>query len=185
MLFRSVRRLEWIWGEFPPQVGLRVADIGLRLWTQCLTWGNPWRTMEAIHQIVYGSRVAEPFAKEQLLGLLEQSRRKNQEKRLSGLLLYRDGQFLQVLEGPEKPVKELFAKIRQDPRHHEIEVYFEGQVAGRMFPDWSMGFRDLDDPTLLRNLAYSEFMNQPPEPRQGGSRSAALFAYLERFRSEP
>ena len=139
--------------------------------------------MEAIFRLVYGSHASVPFTKEQLLELLGNSQIRNKEWGISGLLLYREGVFLQMIEGPEEAVRSLFAKIRQDRRHHSVAILFEGYSPRRQFPDWSMSFRDLEDPLLLRNLGYSEFMNQPTDPSRGTASSSDLFTLLERFRS--
>ena len=140
--------------------------------------------MDAIYHLVYGSHAVAPFTKEQLVALLEKSQRSNQARGISGLLLYRDGVFLQVLEGPEALVKEVYGKIRSDPRHQGIEILMEGYSPRRQFPDWSMAFRDLEDPLLLRNLGYSEFMNQPPGANRDSAQPTDLFALLERFRAQ-
>lgn len=140
--------------------------------------------MDAIYHLVYGSHAAAPFSKEQLVALLEKSQRNNQARGISGLLLYRDGIFLQVLEGPEVSVRALFGRICEDPRHQGIEMLMQGHSPRRQFPAWSMAFRDLEDPLLLRNLGYSEFMNQSPGSDRAAPRSTDLFALLERFRAQ-
>jgi hypothetical protein len=68
---------------------------------------------------------------------------------LTGLLLHKDDRFVQVLEGREQVVRQLFATIQQDARHQAINILFEGDIAQREFADWSMGFRELQDGDLL------------------------------------
>ncbi len=38
------------------------------------------------------------------------------------MLLYREGQFIQVLEGGATQVNELLARIKADPRHELVNV---------------------------------------------------------------
>ncbi|MEJ7661321.1 MAG: BLUF domain-containing protein [Hymenobacter sp.] len=73
---------------------------------------------------------------------MRQARAYNQDHRLTGLLLYAAGprEFVQVLEGPQDEVEDLYQKIAQDPRHKHAFVLHEGLATGRMFPDWRMGF---------------------------------------------
>lgn len=75
------------------------------------------------------------------------------------MLLYKDGNFMQVLEGPDTAVKERFDRISQDPRHKGVIVLLKEQVANRQFPDWSMGFQNLRDVDLRQMPGYRDFVN--------------------------
>ena len=77
------------------------------------------------------------------------------------MLLYKDGCFMQALEGEEPVVKALYAKICRDPRHHRIIPLIHEPIAERYFPDSAMAFRDLDTANLHDLPGYSEFMNTP------------------------
>ena len=68
---------------------------------------------------------------------------------------------MQALEGDEKTVRALCAKIGRDPRHHKMITLLEIPLAAREFPDWSMGFSDLEAPEAADLPGYSEFMNAP------------------------
>ena len=78
-----------------------------------------------------------------LADILESAHRHNLEDHITGMLLYRDGNLLQVLEGPHDALGATFERIRIDPRHHLITVLDDEPVAARDFADWSMGFRQL------------------------------------------
>jgi len=77
------------------------------------------------------------------------------------MLLYKDGNFMRILEGDEAIVRTLFAKIKDDQRHYGIITLMEGTQTERQFPDWSIGFRDLTSVDLDSIPVYSEFMNTP------------------------
>lgn len=77
------------------------------------------------------------------------------------MLLYKKGNFLQLLEGDEEAVRSLYARIRQDPRHRKHLSLLEGNIEERQFPTWSMGFRDLADCELPDVPGYSDFMTTP------------------------
>lgn len=59
------------------------------------------------------------------------------------MLLYRDGNFMQVIEGEEAMVRRVHARILQDPRHGGCITLLQGAIEAPAFPEWSMGFRDL------------------------------------------
>ena len=93
------------------------------------------------------------------MALLEKSRRKNSQAGISGLLLYHDGNFMQLLEGHETIVRSTHARILSDPRHTGCITLVHKAVATRTFPDWTMGFRDLSSADVLETDGYSEFLN--------------------------
>ena len=117
--------------------------------------------LEAIGKVffhVYASSAVQLFAPEELRTLLETSRRNNAARGVSGMLLYKDGNFLQVLEGREADVLEIAAKIHRDPRHRGIITLMEGFESEYQFADWSMGFCDLQSDQAKAMLGYSAFL---------------------------
>lgn len=77
------------------------------------------------------------------------------------MLPYKDGNFRQALEGEEPVVRELYAKISRDRRHDGVLALLQGTVPARQFPDWSMGFRDLNSSDVRSLPGYNEFLNTP------------------------
>ncbi len=107
--------------------------------------------------IVYVSSAKHEFSDADLMDLLEQSRRKNARLNITGVLLYKDGNVMQLLEGPDEALSELIKEIYADPRHHGIIQLLRKQVETREFPGWSMEFRNLSG-TNLRQVAG--FLNE-------------------------
>lgn len=94
-----------------------------------------------LHQLIYVSTAIRPCPDDELRALLAQSRPYNQAADLTGLLLYSEGLFLQLLEGPQTAVYELYhGRIVRDPRHHRLHLLADGPLAARTFPHWRMGF---------------------------------------------
>ncbi|WBU37494.1 BLUF domain-containing protein [Homoserinibacter sp. YIM 151385] len=102
---------------------------------------------EDLYTALYTSRSREPFDDGALDALLRTSRAANAERRITGMLLYRGGRFVQVLEGPRRAVLELLDRIRDDERHSDVRVLIDGPIAGRDFDNWSMGFQPMQTPT--------------------------------------
>ena len=80
---------------------------------------------------------------------------------VTGMLLYRDGRFLQLLEGAEAEVRTLFAAIVADPRHHDLVVLRERHRVLRQFPTWTMAFRDLGERPLT-TPGYADVLGDGP-----------------------
>ena len=98
-----------------------------------------------IFQLTYASTAAKPFSADELLEWLPAYREKNQRLNVTGLLLYRQGSFMQALEGEEATVRALYKTIREDVRHHHVLTLVTVSLAERQFSKWSMGFEALDD----------------------------------------
>ncbi|WP_231884372.1 BLUF domain-containing protein [Plantibacter sp. H53] len=97
--------------------------------------------------LVYASTATQPFSDDDLTALLATCRENNARAQLTGMLVHRDGRFLQVLEGPELAVRGLMDTLAADPRHTGIRVMFEEPIRERQFAAWTMGFERADTAT--------------------------------------
>ena len=95
--------------------------------------------------LVYSSLAVKPFAREELLDLLQQAREKNARLGITGILLYKKGKFMQALEGEETALRALYSTIRADRRHRQIVTLADLPIAKPRFSEWSMGFENLDE----------------------------------------
>lgn len=93
--------------------------------------------------LVYTSTAVNPFDAVELDELLEHARRFNDEHAISGILLYRDGRFIQVIEGPDDEVHDLMARIEADARHEQVRILFTEPIDRRRFAEWTMGYQAL------------------------------------------
>ncbi|SPO34781.1 uncharacterized protein PSFLO_00252 [Pseudozyma flocculosa] len=100
---------------------------------------------EPVLQVVYtSSALTRHVSREEISDILQHSRRNNARRGITGLLLYRDGSFVQFLEGPAHEVDGVYQKIEADPRHRGIVRILRKTVEKRDFSKWEMAFRDLD-----------------------------------------
>jgi hypothetical protein len=109
--------------------------------------------------IIYVSDAKEPFSNTELVELLIKSRASNTKLNISGMLLYKDGSFMQFLEGEESEVRKLLTVIDKDPRHQNIKVLEEGISSKREFGEWAMGFKNLDGLLSETVEGYTNFMD--------------------------
>ena len=95
-----------------------------------------------IFQILYTSYLVGKDS-EALPAIVKAAVRNNEQRSITGMLLYSDGNFLQVLEGEKEAVLQTFKHIEKDPRHRDVFVLLEQDIAERQFSSWSMGFKQL------------------------------------------
>lgn len=90
------------------------------------------------------SSAIRSMSEDQLLEILTTSRENNALKNVTGMLLYGEGAFVQVLEGEPADVDSVFESIKADQRHKRLIEVSKGDLSTRNFPDWWMGFRTIN-----------------------------------------
>lgn len=133
----------------------------------------------------YVSTETGDMGTQSMIELMAEARRVNTDRDITGLLLHREKSFYQVLEGSEAEVKKTFSQIERDERHTAVDVLFEGTIEEREFPDWRMGFLNLDGVELETLQGYSDFMSREDNARDflenlsRGKRLALMFRSME------
>jgi hypothetical protein len=83
--------------------------------------------------------------------------RHNKENSITGMLLFYQGYFLQVLEGERNDVMSTYLRICQDPRHSKVRTLLEQNTKDRQFPTWLMGFRNINKTYLNEFPEYKPY----------------------------
>lgn len=96
----------------------------------------------------------------ELLEILTVSRKNNEAKNLTGMLIYGEGVFIQVIEGEEEPLNETYKKIIKDRRHKDLMRLAGGILHKRNFADWTMGFRTVNAEVLTMLEGYIDPRNK-------------------------
>jgi hypothetical protein len=111
-------------------------------------------------QLIYTSEAKNNFSPSELQNLLLTARRNNDRDAITGMLLYEDGTFLQVLEGENEVIESTYQRIAADKRHHKIMLIARFEIDHRSFHDWEMGFFDASGGKLLQLPGYSNFLSK-------------------------
>lgn len=102
----------------------------------------------ALIQLIYLSSLRDIKFEHEIGKILESSVRRNRENGITGMLLYANGNFLQVLEGEKEAVEETYSRICADPRHYDIIDIERELISVRHFSQWSMGYQHLSEADL-------------------------------------
>ena len=132
-------------------------------------------------ELLYTSTATGEMTEEQLAGLLEHCRRNNEAAGITGLLIFHEGTFMQVLEGEKQAVMDLYQRILLDPRHTGSRVLWQLPIEARTFGDWSMAFRPLSDLDPTRLEGYSRFLESGSTDSadgQGSSKALELMRII-------
>lgn len=93
-----------------------------------------------LHELVYVSLADHDLSAQELCELLEDSRTRNRECGITGLLIYREREFMQLIEGERADVMALYERIEGDPRHGQLYRMWDGPISARSCGLWSMAF---------------------------------------------
>ena len=132
---------------------------------------------------VYFSSAVQKLSLEEVLAMLRSIRPKNQQLGITGMLLYRDGNFLQVIEGPQTAVRKLISTIERDARHRNIVLLGVKPIAERQFSEWSMAFRDVSK-MALEEPGYSPFLEFGFNDELFRAQPALAYKLLLRFKQD-
>ena len=113
-----------------------------------------------LYELLYTSVSTQNMDAEELLSLLDQARIKNARLGVTGLLVYHNREFMQLLEGEKDVVLPLWKTIQADDRHTSARSIYEGALDQRGFANWSMGFRDLDSESTEALEGFSSCLDE-------------------------
>lgn len=134
--------------------------------------------------LCYVSASTQRMTDSQLLTLLKECRKNNERIGITGLLLYNGkGTFMQVLQGEDQSVCELFDHITKDTRHQRVHCIGKKPIDKRDFPSWRMGFRSLNDASLQSLDSFSQFLNTDDDLTFLTDHSSFTYSILEHFKS--
>ncbi len=116
--------------------------------------------MSNLLHLIYSSRETKNFTEDELIKLLESSRKKNLGLGITGMLLYNDGNFFQILEGDEETITQLYTVIMNDNRHDKITKIVSEFIPHRSFNGWEMGFANITNEQLETIEGLNDFFTE-------------------------
>lgn len=143
---------------------------------------------ESLYTISYFSRSnlkgsIEEVAAE-VYNILKIAVERNSNLNVTGALLYSGGYFVQVLEGPEENVEEIFESIQNDIRHCDVSVINNGYLQKRSFSTWSMALAGVNNDLLPE---VEGILNTPKEIQsssKGATTVQLLSGLVKRYEEE-
>lgn len=106
----------------------------------------------ALYEVLYVSILAPDQPPSVVAEIAGRARVVNAQLDVTGLLIFDGQRFCQQLEGPQKAVLKLIERIRNDPRHVQVEVLHHGPLVARRFQKFSLAFSTLEDADALPRM---------------------------------
>ena len=110
--------------------------------------------------MAYASAACAPFSGQALGALLLGARSKNLNLGSTGILLYHQDSFFQVLEGTAAAVENIYERISADQRHTKIVKLIQEPIEQRSFAEWTMGLGQPDRDELGAIPGLNDFFRQ-------------------------
>ena len=111
-----------------------------------------------MHQLIYSSRAIPDFTLDDLTYLTEQSRKNNTNLDVTGLLLFYNHYFFQVLEGDKASLDLIYLNIARDKRHTDVTLLGIKPIDVRAFAHWRLGIANF--PTQLPSMTPHNFFTK-------------------------
>lgn len=108
-----------------------------------------------LYQTIYSSQATQPMSEQDLESILNDARTGNESRDVTGVLVFRDGVFLQVLEGERQTVEDLLKSIESDSRHRDVTIFHQMEVSGRTFGSWQMAYVCPDPEELSKWVSHA------------------------------
>ena len=104
--------------------------------------------------LIYISTAVQALSDEELKEILVISQENNSRDGLTGMLLYGESTFVQLLEGEAGALNETYERIKADHRHTNLSKLDEGVTELQLFPDWFMGYKVISPDDMSEIKGY-------------------------------
>ncbi|MGR9044906.1 MAG: phosphate-starvation-inducible PsiE family protein [Gammaproteobacteria bacterium] len=135
-------------------------------------------------RLIYVSSTDKDWQANDLLELLKLCRTNNSARNITGILLYSNRTFFQVLEGEEEDINNVFNKIKNDPRHQDVTVLEKVNITERQFPYWSMGFEKVNAKEFARVEGINNFFEEDFSPQKFVENKSVIEPLLKYFHAK-
>ncbi len=95
-----------------------------------------------LSQLVYVSNRQKSCTQQEIDDILDACKRNNPAMEVTGVLLYSDNKFIQLVEGDTQKILRLYDTIKKDERHENCVMISCTPTEEKTFPSWHMGSKE-------------------------------------------
>ena len=96
-----------------------------------------------LSQLVYVSNRKSNCTREEIDHILASCEKNNPSLNVTGILLYSDSKFIQLVECEARTLMNLYDKIKMDERHSNPMMISYGPIKEKSFLSWHMGTKNI------------------------------------------
>ncbi len=135
-------------------------------------------------QITYLSSAIRSMSQDDLEDILRTARENNARLGITGMLLYGNKTFIQILEGEESVVNELVKSIKRDPRHTNFQIVKKKTIDRHEYADWSMGFKRVSGEDFEAVKGLEQFEEKDFNTAFLSNHGSLVDSLMDHFRKE-
>ncbi len=136
---------------------------------------------ECVFHLLYCSRslLSPRQVRTDMKAILNSARRNNAARNVTGVLTLHRDKFVQMLEGQQTDVMEIFSRIERDQRHTDLMMLRSGPSDSRVFADWHMSLIGDEGEADIPLLATENTLALANLPKMSAPQRQALDAIRE------
>ncbi len=113
-----------------------------------------------LSHLLYISDATAPMSQDDLDAIARTAQARNRDNNITGILMYGNGHFMQLIEGRVHDLNRLFTALNRDNRHHRIKMLTFCPIRARRFGDWDMNVINLASSPKLRRARLSQLVGR-------------------------
>jgi hypothetical protein len=129
----------------------------------------------ALYRLIYVSQAVAGLEYPDFIQILQKSEFNNKQVGITGMLVFGDSMFLQVLEGSRGTISQTYNRILLDKRHVNAELIDFSEIEHRNFTVWSMKLIELNNQPEARDIILKYSNSQTFSPISMTSKQSLNF----------
>lgn len=139
--------------------------------------------------LIYTSTWTAEMSDQEIQSLRDSAWSRNKELGITGALWFKNGSFVQILEGKQDAVESLYERIAKDDRHECLQVVMTGNSSRRVFDSWYLAvggvlnnetrfYQDLDELKKSKNIDEPQFRTELRRVSKDAADFFSMYSHL-------
>ena len=91
-----------------------------------------------MYEVFITTIAVKQFSSEEIKDIVQELSARNISHGITGVLIYNNGEFYQILEGEKDTICNLMDSIKEDERHGSVHTIWEGEIPERGYKNWGL-----------------------------------------------
>jgi len=109
------------------------------------------------YAVTYVSTASRDLNAEEISELLKYSKENNNSRGITGILLFSEGNFFQIIEGEKEKILELYQRIKTDKRHHNLIQIVGKEIHNEAYNGYEADF--ISEGSYINPEKFQHYLN--------------------------